>query len=155
MPAARILIVDDQAAVREELAYALNYEGYECTEARDGDEALAAIEKTEFQVVLLDIKMPGIDGMQVLSQVRKDHPDLPVIMISGHGDIETAVVAVKQGACDFLPKPFDTDRVLVSVNGALRLRSLTKQNAQLRSQLAREYEIIGESAEIQTVLRSI
>ena len=154
-PPPKILIVDDQAAVREELAYALRYEGYEPTEARDGDAALAAVEETAFQVVLLDIKMPGLDGMQVLSQLRKDHPELPVIMISGHGDIETAVVAVKQGATDFLPKPFDTDRVLVSVKAALRLRDLARQNAALRNQLAKEYEILGSSDAIQTVLSAI
>ncbi|MHC4814729.1 MAG: response regulator, partial [Planctomycetota bacterium] len=106
----RILIVDDQAAVREELAYALSFEGFETVEAKDGEAALAAAGDGDFAVVLLDIKMPGLDGMQVLSQLRKDHPSLPVVMISGHGDIETAVVAVKQGAYDFLPKPFDTDR---------------------------------------------
>ena len=154
-PPPRILIVDDQAAVREELAYALAYEGYETSEARDGDAALAAVDKTAFQVVLLDIKMPGLDGMQVLLQLRKDHPDLPVIMISGHGDIETAVVAVKQGAADFLPKPFDTDRVLVSVKGALRLRDLARQNAALRNQLAKEYEILGSGDEIRAVLSAI
>jgi two-component system nitrogen regulation response regulator NtrX len=160
MSPSRILIVDDQAAIREELAYALKYEGFDSFEARDGDTALAAVEtavkeNAEFHAVLLDIKMPGLDGMQVLSELRKNHPNLPVIMISGHGDIETAVVAVKQGACDFLPKPFDTDRVLVSVKGALRLRHLSKQNDALRTQLAREYEIIGDSDEIKAVLSAI
>lgn len=151
----RILIVDDQAAIREELAYALNYEGYEAVEARDGDAALEEIGKREFQAVLLDIKMPGMDGMQVLAKLREDQPGLPVIMISGHGDIETAVVAVKQGACDFLPKPFDTDRVLVSVKGALRLQDLTRQNTALRKQLAKEYEILGSSDAITQVHTAI
>jgi DNA-binding NtrC family response regulator len=155
MAAQRILIVDDQAAVREELAYALSFEGFETTEAKDGDAALAAVKEGGFAVVLLDIKMPGLDGMQVLSQLRKEHPNLPVIMISGHGDIETAVVAVKQGAYDFLPKPFDTDRVLVSVNNALRLQDLTQENRNLRSQLAREHQILGESEEILEVQRVI
>lgn len=151
----RILIVDDQAAIREELAYALNYEGYEAVEARDGDSALKEIELQEFQAVLLDIKMPGLDGMQVLAKLRADRPGLPVIMISGHGDIETAVVAVKQGACDFLPKPFDTDRVLVAVKGALRLQDLTQQNTSLRKQLAKEYEILGSSEAIGKVHTAI
>ncbi|MHC4512274.1 MAG: sigma-54-dependent transcriptional regulator [Planctomycetota bacterium] len=151
----RILIVDDQAAVREELAYALSFEGFETVEAKDGEAALAAAGDGDFAVVLLDIKMPGLDGMQVLSQLRKDHPSLPVVMISGHGDIETAVVAVKQGAYDFLPKPFDTDRVLVSVNNALRLRDLTRENRNLRSQLAREHQILGESEGIQEIHRII
>jgi two-component system nitrogen regulation response regulator NtrX len=151
----RILIVDDQAAVREELAYALSFEGFETVEAKDGEAALAAAGDGDFAVVLLDIKMPGLDGMQVLSQLRKDHPSLPVVMISGHGDIETAVVAVKQGAYDFLPKPFDTDRVLVSVNNALRLRDLTRENRNLRSQLAREHQILGESEGVQEIHRII
>ena len=151
----RILIVDDQAAVREELAYALSFEGFETVEAKDGEAALAAASAGDFAVVLLDIKMPGLDGMQVLSQLRKEHPNLPVVMISGHGDIETAVVAVKQGAYDFLPKPFDTDRVLVSVNNALRLRDLTQENRNLRSQLARDHQILGESEGVQEIHRII
>jgi len=155
MAAHRILIVDDQAGVREELAYALAFEGFETVEAKDGDTALAAVKDSEFAVVLLDIKMPGLDGMQVLTQLRQEHPHLPVIMISGHGDIETAVVAVKQGAYDFLPKPFDTDRVLVSVNNALQLRDLARENRDLRSQLAREHQILGESEGIQEIHRMI
>ena len=155
MAAARILIVDDQAAVREELAYALSYEGHDTTEARDGEEALRQAAQSDFQVVLLDIKMPGLDGMQVLTRLRAEHPDLPVIMISGHGDIETAVVAVKQGACDFLPKPFDTDRVLVSVNNALRLRNLEEENTALRNELAKDWEILGTSPAIQELRRAI
>ncbi|MEE2886011.1 MAG: sigma-54 dependent transcriptional regulator [Planctomycetota bacterium] len=151
----RILIVDDQAAIREELAYALNYDGYEAVEAADGETALDEIGKGEFHAVLLDIKMPGLDGMQVLDRLREDHPDLPVIMISGHGDIETAVVAVKRGACDFLPKPFDTDRVLVSIKGALRLQDLSKQNTSLRKQLAKEFEILGTSEAIGKVHTAI
>ena len=133
MAKARILIVDDQAAVREALSYALDFEGYDTTEARDGDAALQAVASGEFEVVLLDIKMPGLDGMQVLTELREKHPELPVIMISGHGDIETAVVAVKQGACDFLQKPLDTNRVLVSVNGALRLRSWRRRTPRCAS----------------------
>ena len=155
MAGARILIVDDQAAVREELAYALSYEGHDTTEARDGEEALKAAARSDFQVVLLDIKMPGMDGMQVLGRLREEHPELPIIMISGHGDIETAVVAVKQGACDFLPKPFDTDRVLVSVNNALRLRNLAKENTALRNELAKDFEILGTSSAIEEVRRAI
>ena len=119
-----ILIVDDQRAVREELAYALQFDGFECVEAADGEAALAAMAQSTPSCVLLDIKMPGTDGMQVLGEIREQSwPDgSRSIMISAHGDIETAVVAVKNGAFDFLPKPFDTDRVLVSVKNALRDR---------------------------------
>ncbi|MCB9869320.1 MAG: sigma-54-dependent Fis family transcriptional regulator [Planctomycetes bacterium] len=155
MAPARILIVDDQAAVREELAFALRYEGYEPAEASDGEAALARAGQGGIDVVLLDIKMHGMDGMQVLARLRAEHPDLPVIMISGHGDIETAVVAVKQGACDFLTKPFDTDRVLVSVKAGLRLRELAMQNSTLRRELARDHEILGVSQEIEAVRTAI
>ena len=144
--APRILIVDDQAAIREELAFALGYEGYRTAEARDGDDGLAQLEAGDVAVVLLDIKMPGLDGLQVLAKIKESHPSLPVVMITGHGDIETAVVAIKSGAYDFLTKPFDTDRVLVSVKNALRLRDLASENQALKQELAREYPILGSSS---------
>jgi len=151
MLAPRILIVDDQRAVREELAFALDYEGYRTLEAAEGGAALEAVEAGDIAVVLLDIKMPGEDGLQVLKKIRTLNPQLPVIMISGHGDIETAVVAVKGGAMDFLPKPFDTDRVLVSIKNALRLRDLATENTALRQELARDHQILGDSDPIQQV----
>ncbi len=143
--APRILVVDDERAIREELAYALSYDGYRTEEAVDGEAALRAVEAGDVAVVLLDIKMPGIDGMQVLAKLRESWPQIPVIMISAHGDIETAVVAVKNGAYDFLPKPFDTDRVLVSVKNALRLGSLSSENRALRAELAASFNMVGES----------
>jgi two-component system nitrogen regulation response regulator NtrX len=155
MTAPRILIVDDQLAVREELAYALSFDGYRTLEAADGEAGLALVEAGDVAVVLLDIKMPGIDGLQVLQRLREGHPHLPVIMISGHGDIETAVVAVRGGAFDFLPKPFDTDRVLVSIKNALRLADLASENTALREELSREYRLLGESAAIGEVRRIV
>ncbi|MHC5062714.1 MAG: sigma-54-dependent transcriptional regulator [Planctomycetota bacterium] len=140
-----ILIVDDQRAVREELAYALDYEGYSCQEAANGEDCLKAMAAGNISLVLLDIKMPGQDGLQVLAEISQSWPGLPVIMISGHGDIETAVVALKNGAYDFLPKPFDTDRVLVSVKNALTMRSLSSENKALRQELAASHRILGES----------
>ncbi|MCC6670950.1 MAG: sigma-54-dependent Fis family transcriptional regulator [Planctomycetes bacterium] len=147
----RILIVDDQAAVRDELVYALNFEGYETVAAADGDSALREIEQGGVDVMLLDIKMPGMDGLQVLGKAKERRPDLPVVMISGHGDIETAVLAVKGGAYDFLTKPFDTDRVLVSIKNALHLVELDHENRALRRELAREVQILGRSQAIQQV----
>jgi len=147
--------VDDQAAIREELAFALGYEGYRTAEAKDGDDALAQLEAGDVAVVLLDIKMPGLDGLQVLAKVKETYPSLPVVMITGHGDIETAVVAIKSGAYDFLTKPFDTDRVLVSVKNALRLRDLTSENQALKQELAREFQIFGSSPEIEEVRKLI
>ena len=112
MAQARILIVDDQAAVREELAYALTYEGYETVEASDGEAALEAVEaagKRPFHVVLLDIKMPHLDGMQVLVTLSKEHPDLPVIMVSGVGEESTVREALEAGAYDYVRKPFNLE----------------------------------------------
>jgi two-component system nitrogen regulation response regulator NtrX len=153
--APRILIVDDQAAVREELAYALKFEGYRAVEAADGQAGLDLLDEGDVAVVLLDIKMPGLDGMQVLGRIRESHPHVPVVMISGHGDIETAVVAVKNGAFDFLPKPFDTDRVLVSVANALRMRDLASENTALKVELARSLRLHGKSKAIAEVRRMI
>ncbi len=154
-PAPRILIVDDERSIREELAYALEFEGFRSVEAPDGRQALELLEGGDVALVLLDIKMPGLDGLEVLTRIREARPDLPVVMVSGHGDIETAVVAIKNGAFDFLPKPFDTDRVLVSVNNALRLGSLQSENAALRSALAHEVRILGESPAIHAVRKLI
>src|SRR5439155_16203458 len=107
-------------------------------EAGDGEQALAAARAPDVAAVLLDVKMPGLDGLEVLAKLKELRPELPVVMISGHGDIETAVLAVKKGAYDFLQKPFGTDRVLVSVNNALRVASLAAENLQLKTELQRE-----------------
>jgi two-component system nitrogen regulation response regulator NtrX len=149
--APRILIVDDQRAVREELAFALSYRGFRTAEAADGAQALAVVAEGDVAVMLLDVKMPGLDGLEVLPLVKRDHPDLPVVMISGHGDLETAVLAVKKGAYDFLQKPFDTDRVLLSVQNALRAAALEQENTALQSEnerlrqsLFREVRLLGQ-----------
>ncbi len=155
MAGPNILIVDDQAAVREELAYALGYEGFTAIEAADGEAGLEALREHDVSLVLLDIKMPGLDGMQVLSRIRERAPDLPVVMITGHGDIETAVVAIKNGAYDFLTKPFDTDRVLVSIHNGLKLSALAAENSALRQELAREFAILGSGSAIEEVRRMI
>src|SRR5690606_17357095 len=153
----RILIVDDQAAVRDELAYALEFNGFRTVQAADGMAALAAVEEGDVDVMLLDIKLPGMDGLQVLDELRQrgEAGDVPVIVISGHGDIETAVLAVRKGAYDFLPKPFDSDRVLVSVRNALHLQRLQAENRALRRQLSTDYAILGESAPIEALRRAI
>ena len=149
------MIVDDERAIREELAYALAYEGYETVEATDGEAGLAELESGTVSAVLLDIKMPGIDGMEVLARAKESWPHVPIIMISAHGDIETAVVAVKNGAIDFLPKPFDTDRVLVSVKNALRLGDLSTENRALKAQIASQHPMVGDSPAMAEVRRLI
>jgi two-component system nitrogen regulation response regulator NtrX len=153
--AARILIVDDQRAVREELAYALGYDGYRTVEAGDGPAAIAAAEAGDIALVLLDVKLPGMDGLEVLNVLRERWPGIPVVMISGHGDVETAVIAVRRGAYDFLPKPFDTDRVLVSVKNALRVGNLERENLALRDALTTEHPLLGDSEAMSELRRWI
>jgi DNA-binding NtrC family response regulator len=152
----KILIVDDQSAVRDELAYALEFHGFASVQAGDGRAALEILKQGGIDLMLLDIKLPGMDGLQVLDELRGlELGDLPVIVISGHGDIETAVLAVRKGAYDYLPKPFDTDRVLVSVRNALHLRQLQAENSALRTQLSRDYAILGDSDAIEAMRRLI
>ena len=149
----KVLIVDDQRAVREELAFALGFEGYEVAEAQDGREALERVAAGGIDLILLDIKMPRMDGLEVLARLREGGHTLPVVMISGHGDIETAVLAIKGGAQDYLPKPFDNDRVIVSVKNALRIGALQSENRALRTALADTYKILGESPAITAMRR--
>jgi DNA-binding NtrC family response regulator len=149
--AVHVLIIDDQRAVREELAFALGYEGMATTEAQDGEAGLQAAKDKAVDVVLLDVKLPGLDGLEVLARLREARPELPVVMISGHGDIETAVLAVKKGAFDFLQKPFGTDRVLVSVKNALAAAALQRENSDLRAELHRGGELLGRSEAMASV----
>ena len=148
-PAARILIVDDHRAVREELAFALDYEGWRTLEAADGQAALTAVEReADLDLVLLDVKLPQIDGLEVLDRIRQLRADLPVVMISGHGDLETAVLAVRKGAYDFLQKPFTNDRVVLSIRNALANSRLASENRDLRRALGDEQQLLGTSEAI-------
>jgi DNA-binding NtrC family response regulator len=151
MPAdpATILIVDDHRAVREELAFALGYDGWRTVEAADGPEGLARAQDGDVDLVLLDVKLPGMDGLEVLTRLKEQRPELPVVMISGHGDLDTAVLAVRKGAYDFLQKPFAADRVVLSIKNALRTSSLQRENAALRA--TAEHELLGSSAPIEQV----
>ncbi len=108
-----VLVVDDERAVRESIKMILEYDKYDVQFAEDGPSALARIQGTAFDMVLLDIRMPGMDGMHVLERVKETHPHLPVVMISAIGTIETAVEATKKGAFDYLPKPLARDRLLI------------------------------------------
>ena len=110
-----ILIIDDEKAIRKTLSEILSYEGYKIEEASDGEEGLKKFKEKNFDVVLCDIKMPKIDGLEFLERAREAHPDIPVIMISGHGNIDTAVEAVKKGAFDYISKPPDLNRLLITI----------------------------------------
>lgn len=151
-PAARILIVDDHRAVREELAFALGYAGYQVVEAADGPAALVAADTAPPpDLVLLDVKLPGMDGLEVLDQLVLRRPGLPIVMVSGHGDLDTAVLAVRRGAHDFLAKPVAADRLLLSVRNALSVAQLRGENAALREALSAGPELLGDSPELTRV----
>ena len=146
-----ILIVDDHRAVREELAFALGYDGWQTAQAADGPGGLAAALDPAVDLVLLDVKLPGLDGLEVLSRIKEARPLLPVVMISGHGDLDTAVLAVRRGAYDFLQKPFANDRVLLSIRNALRAAKLQHENSALRAAIAADHQLLGNSAAMQQV----
>ncbi|MDD3630888.1 MAG: sigma-54 dependent transcriptional regulator, partial [Bacteroidales bacterium] len=140
----RILIVDDEKSVRETLREMLEYEGYEVVEADSGLQALDLFSQQSFDVVLCDIKMPGMDGLELLDKILQSY-DIPVIMISGHGTIDTAVDAIKKGAFDFIIKPFDLNRLLISIRNALDRSNLMEETKRLKSKLTKKYALIGES----------
>jgi two-component system nitrogen regulation response regulator NtrX len=154
---ADILIVDDESEVRDAIAAILGDEGYEVRQAGDGRTALAEVEARSPSLVLLDIWLEGsdLDGLEVLDRVRQSHPDLPVLVISGHGTIETAVTAIKKGAYDFLEKPFNTDRLLVLIERARESARLKRENAELKLKLGDDRELIGRSPAMQQVRTAI
>jgi two-component system nitrogen regulation response regulator NtrX len=146
--AKQILVVDDEERIRQSLNGVLKDEGYEVVEAQDGVQALKQIESDPPDAVLLDIWMPGMDGMETLERIKTQTPSLPVIMISGHANIELAVKATKLGAYDFIEKPLSLEKVLLTVNHALLYSKLEQENRALRQQVQRKYEIVGNSPEI-------
>src|SRR6476659_1329829 len=143
MPKPRILVIDDEAAIRDSLRMTLEYEGYEFSGAATGQEGLALAERDPPDLVLLDVKMPGMDGLEVLDRLRATTDAVPVIVVSGHGTISTAVEATKKGAFDFIEKPFASDRVLVSVRNALDQRRLRDENKSLRKAVEVRHQMIG------------
>jgi len=151
MESEKVLIVDDEPAIRSALRMVLEYEGYSVAEAKDGLTALAAAAKELPDIVLLDIKMPGMDGMEVLEELRRRDPRLPVIMLSGHGTISTAVAAVKLGATDFLEKPPEQDRILLTIRNALQRSRLQQEVQTLRDELRERAAMIGDSPALQAI----
>ncbi|MGI9411184.1 MAG: sigma-54-dependent transcriptional regulator [Hyphomicrobiaceae bacterium] len=148
--ASDILVVDDEADIRDLISGILEDEGHTCRLARDSDEALLAIEARKPHLVVLDIWLQGsrLDGLEVLSIIRKVHPDLPVVIISGHGNIETAVTAIKRGAYDYIEKPFKADRLLLVTLRALEASQLRREVRHLKERSPQGSEIIGKSAAI-------
>jgi len=150
-----ILVVDDERSVRDSLKLILEYEKYSVVFAENGSQCLQTLEQDGVDAVLLDIKMPGMDGMEVLQEIRKRYPELPVIMISGHGTIETAVEATKKGAYDFLQKPLDRDRILITIRNALEQKKLFAEVQKIRQRIEGKEVILGESPKIKEILALI
>jgi len=148
---AKILVIDDEKSIRETLKEILEYEKHEVELACDGEQGLDLFKNDKYDVVLLDIKMPKKDGLEVLDDLLNETTDVPIIMISGHGNIDTAVESIKKGAYDFIEKPLDLNRLLVTIRNAMDKNILIKETKTLKKQVNKTYEIVGESAPIQKV----
>jgi two-component system nitrogen regulation response regulator NtrX len=151
----RILVIDDEAAIRESLRMILEYEEYAFVGASSGQEGLALVQRDRPDLVLLDIKMPGMDGMEVLRKLRALDETLPVVMISGHGTTSTAVDAIKSGAIDFLDKPLSSERVIVTLQNVLKQQELRQENRELKLAMESRYEIVGDSPALRAVLEAV
>ena len=152
---ANILLIDDEKSIRKTLREILEYEGYNVEEAQDGAEGLRMIQDGDFDAVLCDIKMPKMDVMEVLEKATKSNPDVPLIMISGHGTLETAVDAVKNGAFDYVAKPPDLNRLLITIRNALDKSNLITETKVLKRKVTKTREIIGGSPAIQKIKDTI
>ena len=152
---ADILIIDDEKAIRKTLSEILSFEGYKIDEASDGEEGLKKFRERNYDVVLCDIKMPKIDGIEFLQKAGESNPDVPVIMISGHGNIETAVEAVKTGAYDYISKPPDLNRLLITIRNAMDKSNLVSEAKVLKKKVNRVQEMIGHSAPINKIRETI
>ncbi len=152
---ADILIIDDEKAIRKTLTEILSFEGYKLDEASDGEEGLKKFKEKTYDLVLCDIKMPKLDGIEFLQKAGEINPDIPIIMISGHGNIETAVEAVKKGAYDYISKPPDLNRLLITIRNAMERTSLVTETKVLKRKVSRVQEMIGASAAMQKIKETI
>lgn len=151
----RLLVVDDEQGIRAALAQLLEYEGYEVRAAASGAEGLAIYEQWKPQLVFLDVKMAGMDGLETLKRLRERDPSAVVVMISGHATIQNAVEATQLGAYDILEKPLDTDRILVTLRNATGRIDLAEENARLKATIESRYEIVGKSFAIEALIENI
>jgi len=148
----RILVIDDERSIRNTLKDILEYEKYEVDLAEDGNKGLEMIRAGEYDIVLCDIKMPGLDGIEVLERMVVLAPDTPVVMISGHGNIDTAVDSIKKGAYDYIEKPLDLNRLLITIRNAMDKSTLVTETKILKKKVSKKYEIVGESKAISEIL---
>jgi DNA-binding NtrC family response regulator len=155
--APRILLIDDEAIALANLSHVFEKEGYQVTACQDGESGLAEMQKQEFDLVLTDLKMPGIDGMDVLRHIRETTPEIPVIMITGHASLDSAVDAMKAGAYHYISKPFRLDEAREVVRGALNLRTIKRENTELKeriSELSNQTTIISQDLGMQRLLET-
>ena len=151
----KILVIDDERAIRNTLKEVLEYEKHEVDTAEDGPTGIEVFSANSYDIVLCDIKMAKMDGIEVLGKILETSTDIPIIMISGHGNIDTAVEAIKKGAYDFLEKPLDLNRLLITIRNAMDKSTLITQTQALKSKVSKMYEIVGESEAIQNVKNMI
>lgn len=151
----RILAIDDEQSILESLKEILEYENHQVDIASEGEEGIDLYRNNKYDAVFLDIKMPKMDGLEVLDQLNQISPEVPVIMISGHGTIDTAVESIKKGAFDFIEKPLDLNRMLVTLRNAMERKDLVKETKRLRKKIAKTYDIIGASQAITQVKEMI
>jgi two-component system nitrogen regulation response regulator NtrX len=150
-----VLIVDDEPSILQTLSGLLSDEGFDVATAANGYEALKVIDADSPDLVLLDIWMPGLDGIETLKEIKKDNPHIQVIIITGHGTIETAVRATKLGAFDLIEKPLSIDKIIVAINNALNFRRLEEENKYLRKKTLERNSINGESLKTEELKRNI
>jgi two-component system, NtrC family, nitrogen regulation response regulator NtrX len=150
-----ILIIDDEKAIRKTLSEILSYEGYKIDDAENGEEGLKKIKEKSYDVILCDIKMPKVDGLEFLEKAKEISPDVPIIMISGHGTIETAVEAVKKGAFDYVAKPPDLNRLLITIRNAMDKQTLVTETKVLKRKVSKVQEMIGESTALKKIKDTI
>lgn len=148
----RILVIDDERSIRNTLKDILEYEKYSVDLAEDGIKALDKIKTASYDVILCDIKMPGMDGIEVLDKLQEYIPDTPVVMISGHGNIDTAVESIKKGAFDFIEKPLDLNRLLITIRNAMDKSNLVTETKILKKKVNKKFEIVGESPALKAVV---
>ena len=151
----KILVIDDEKSIRNTLKDILEYEKFEVVLAEDGIEGLELAENTKFDVILCDIKMPRMDGLEVLEKLMAKNPDNTVVMISGHGTVETAVEAIKKGAYDFISKPPDINRMLITLRNAMDKAELVTETKVLKRKVSKTYDMIGESSAIEQIKEMI
>ena len=151
MAAISILVVDDERAIRNSLKEILEYENYKVEVAENGADALSKVQNGKFDLIFSDIKMPEMDGIAFLEAVLKERGDVPVIMMSGHAEIDTAVKSIKLGAYDFISKPLDMNRILVTVRNALDKKNLVQETAILKKKVGSKYQMIGNSEPLQKI----